>query len=203
MPFFPQQIEKRRIVRAKRPYSKGSLKRQLALRTPEVKDVVLSRNVPTLDSLTGGNLTQAALFSNIIQGTQNTNRIGDKIRVLSIEISGSVAGIGGQSLATLICPNNAQRDPQLTDFGDQVGNYYDLSHGWELYRFIRDAASKTVEQGFKYTFPMGMVVSYDPPSEAFPFGQVSKNEVYAVHVNTTNADISGINYTIRIRFVDV
>jgi len=189
--------------RKRRKIARPTLTRALAMRKPEVKDVVLSRNLPDLDSLPEGNISALPLFSNIVQGNGNTNRIGDKIRVLSIEIAGAVAGAASSSLCTLVCPNNAQRDPKITDFGSQIGNHYDLSHGWELYRFIRDAAGLTIEQGFKYTFPLGMVVSYEPPSEEFPFGITSKNEVYACHVNSTNTDINGINYTIRIRFVDV
>jgi len=189
--------------RKRRKVSRTTLTRALALRKPEVKDIVLSRNLPQLDSLPGGNLVNGSLFSNIVQGSGNTNRIGDKIRVLSIEISGYVAGTSSSCLATLVCPNNSQRAPQLSDFGDQVGNYYDLSYGWELYRFIRDPIMKTVEQGFKYTFPLGMVVHYDQPTEDFPFGRVSKNEVWSTIINSTNNDVAGINYTIRIRFVDV
>jgi len=186
----------------RRRVSKPSLTRALALRKPEVKDVVLTRQISSLDATAEGTVNRVGIFSPIVQGTLNSNRIGDKIRVLSIQVTGRVTGINENTSFQLLCPNNSQRLPVITDFAQGLGNLYDLSNGWVLCNFVRDAAGQTI-MNYTHKFPLGMVVHYDQPSEAFPAGQVSKNEVYATNINTTTSDITGINYSIRIRFVDV
>lgn len=186
----------------RRKVSKPTLTRALALRKPEVKDVVLTRTIDSLDASAGGTVNRVGIFAPILQGVKNSNRIGDKIRVLSIQVTGRATGINENTSFQLICPNNATRVPQISDFAQGLGNLYDLSNGWVLTNFVRDAAGKTIIN-YTHTFPLGMIVHYDQPSESFPDGQVSKNEVYATNINTTTSDITGINYSIRVRFVDV
>ena len=179
--------------------AKSKLTRALALRTPEIKDVVLVRNIAQLNNL---DINASGVFAAIEQGPLGSNRIGDRIRVLSIEVCGRVWGLEGVSTFSMVCPKDASRPPLLTDYGAAIGGQYDLSRGWSLHHSLRDPAALAVLQETNvFKFPLGMVVCYNPPSEGDP-NSVNKNEVYACHINRTGANTTGISYTIRVKFVD-
>jgi len=201
MPFFPHQLGSsgsRRIVRAKRPTRKARLNRQLALRTPEVKDVTLNRTIAQLDNNSSSCLP---IFETILQGAAGNQRIGDRIRVLSIEISGRAMGDVNNSVFQFVCPNISTRTPALSDFTSAVGNLYDLSRGWVVMYFLRDSGSLNALQTMKKTFAKGMLVTYDPDiGESTQV--VTKNEVYACNINRTGVNVTNISYSIRIRYVD-
>jgi len=201
MPFFPADLAgygPRRIVRAKRPSRKARLNRQLALRMPEVKDVTLQRTIAQLDN---NSISSAPIFETILQGAAGNQRIGDRIRVLSIEIAGRPMGDVNNSTFTFVCPKIATRTPLLADFTNSVGTLYDTSRGWVLMHFVRDSGNLNALQTMKKTFPKGMLVTYDPD-----IGEttqvVTQNEVYAVNVNRTGVNVTNISYAIRIRYVD-
>lgn len=184
----------------RRRYTKPSINKTLALRKPEVKDVVFSRSISSIDA---GDINAAGLFNGITQGVKNSNRIGDRIRVLSIEVCGNVFGTSGFSTFSVVCPNRADRVPEAADFGTQIGKLYDSSNGWNLMHYVRDPGSLLALQKTSYRFPLGMVVHYDQPSEAEPNGFVSKNEVYMCHLAPPLDDANDISYTVRVRFVDI
>lgn len=183
----------------RRRISKAKLTRSLVLAKPEVKDIVFNRVINLVDA---GQISAAGIFGGITQGVLNSNRIGDRIRVLSVEVCGNVFGSNGSLTFSAVCPNRADREPERADFGGTVGALYDHSNGWELMHFIRDPASLATLQKTTYKFPLGMVVHYDQPSELEPNGQVSKNEVYFCHIPDPSNDGLDIKYTVRIRFVD-
>jgi len=201
MPFFPADLSgygPRRVVRAKRPSRKTRLNRQLALRTPEIKDITLSRSIAQLDN---GGITSSPIFETIVQGNAGNQRVGDRIRVLSIEISGRPMGEVNNSTFTFICPKLSSRTPLLGDFTPAVGTLYDTSRGWVVMHFVRDSGSINALQTMKKTFPKGMLVTYDP--DILEGTQtVTQNEVYAVNVNRTGVNVTAISYSIRIRYVD-
>jgi len=201
MPFFPADLVNygpRRVVRAKRPSRKTRLNRQLALRTPEIKDVTLSRVIAQLDN---GAITSAPIFEQIAQGTAGNQRVGDRIRVLSIEISGRPMGEVNNSTFAFIRPKIATRTPVLTDFTPAVGTLYDTSRGWVVMHFVRDSGSINALQTMKKTFSKGMLVTYDPDILEGP-QVVTQNEVYATNINRTGVNVTAISYSIRIRYVD-
>lgn len=180
--------------------SKRKFTRQLALRKPEVKDIVLVRSIQTQNNTT---VNAEGLFKAIPHGTLGGQRLGDQIRVLSIEISGRVYGVGGiDSTFSVIRPNDATRTPLLTDFSSAIGGLYDLSRGWVLHHSFRDAQTNNVLQPTVINFPLGMVVKYDPPTEIEPNALPNKNEVFLCHVNNTGAVVNNISYSVRVRFVD-
>lgn len=179
--------------------TKPKLYRNLALAKPEIKDIVFSRTVDLVDA---GGINPGKIFSNIVQGVKSSNRIGDRIRVLSIEVCGNVFGSGGIPTFSVVCPNRADRPPQREDFGGTVGALYDTSNGWNLMHFVRDTAVFTQLQRTTYKFPLGMIVHYDQPSEAEPLGVCSKNEIYFCHIPDPNNDVNSIKYTVRVRFTD-
>lgn len=200
MPFFLNEpgYTPRRIVRAKRPSRKTRLNRQLALRTPEVKDCVVQRTIAQLDN---NAITSAPIFENILQGSAGNQRVGDRIRVLSIEVAGRAMGDVNNSTFTFVCPKIATRTPLLTDFTGTTGTLYDLSRGWVLMHFVRDSGSLNCLQTMKKTFPKGMLVTYDP-DVGETTQVVTENEVYATNVNRTGVNVTNISYSIRIRYVD-
>lgn len=184
----------------RRRYSKNTINKALVLRKPEVKDVVFSRAIDLIDS---GGINASGLFNGIVQGVKNSNRIGDRIRVLSIEVCGNVFGTSGFTTFSVVCPNRSDRVPEAADFGSQIGRLYDSSNGWNLMHYVRDPGSLLALQKTTYRFPAGMVVHYDQPSEDEPQGKCSKNEVYMCHLAPPMDDANDISYTVRVRFVDV
>jgi len=178
--------------------SKAKLSRALVLRTPEVKDITLNRTVAQLDN---NSITSSPLFEQILQGAAGNQRVGDRIRVLSIEISGRAMGDVNNATCALICPKIATRTPVLTDFTNAVGTLYDTTRGWVVMHFVRDSGSLNVLQRARYNFPKGMLVTYDPD-----IGEtaqvVTQNEVYVTQINRTGVNVTNLSYSIRIRYVD-
>lgn len=104
---------------------------------------------------------------------------------------------------SVVRPNLAQRTPVLTDWSSAIGGQYDVSRGWVLHHSFRDAQTNNVLYEPKVIkFPQGMLVKYEPPSEADPVGLPNKNEVYCCHVNNTGTNAISVSYSIRVRFVD-
>lgn len=179
--------------------AKPKLTRSLALAKPEVKDIVLSE---TIAQVNNGVIVTKGILNDITPGVGQGQRVGLRIRVLSIQISGRPWGDVNNCLFCLIVPNEAQEPPSAVDFGGAIGGYYDTNRGWVMYHKMRDGAAMQVEQDWTYTFPMGMIVHYDPPSESSPEGLVNKNQIFAVINNRTGANVTNISYSIRIRYTD-
>lgn len=203
MPFFLNEPGKypRRVVKARRPVmvKKAKLTRQLAIASPEVKDIVLSFSAAQINN---GAIATTAILNLITPGVGQGQRVGLRIRLLSLQLSGRPFGDVNNMTFQLVVPNEAQDPPAQTDFGSQIGGYYDTNKGWCMYHKMRDGANLQVEQDWTYKFPVGMLVHYDPPSELSPDGLVNKNQIYAVQNNRTGANVTNCNYCIRLRYVD-
>lgn len=178
--------------------AKAKLSRSLALRTPEVKDIILNRTIAQLDN---NSITSAPLFEQILQGATGIQRVGDRIRVLSIEISGRAMGDVNNSTCALICPKISTRTPLITDFTNAVGTLYDTTRGWVVMHFVRDSGNLNILNTKRYTFPKGMLVTYDP-DVGETTQVVTQNEVYVSNINRTGVNVTNISYSIRIRYVD-
>jgi len=177
------------------------LQQQLALRKPEVKDIVFSRTVAQVDNQ---NISVDGIFRNIDQGSTGNNRLGDQIRVLSIEICGRVYGVTAlDSTFAIVRPNNAERVPERLDWSTAIGGLYENSRGWVLHHSIRDVqTNNALFTTKKITFgATGMLVKYNPPTEANA-NLPNKNEVYMCHINNTGANVQNISYSVRVRFID-
>lgn len=178
----------------------AKLQRRVILNKPEVKDIVLSYGLPA--ALAPNTIATNNIFNRIEPGTGQGNRIGNKIRVLSIEIAGRPFGLENNGDFYLIRPNDASDAPSLPDFGTTIGALYDLTQGWPIYHVTRDGANLSVVQPKRINFPMGMVVTYAPPNIDNPSGYVNKNAVYAASLNRTGQNLIGVSYSIRVRFTD-
>lgn len=203
MPFFPNEVSKyqRRIVRARRPamVKKAKLTRQLAIASPEVKDLVLSFSTAQVNNAT---VVTTAILNQIEPGVGQGQRVGLRIRLLSLQLSGRPFGDVNNCLFSIVVPNEAKEPPSAADYGTSVGGYYDTNKGWSMYHKMRDGANLQVEQDWIYKFPVGMIVHYDPPSELEPSGAVNKNQVYTVLNNRTGVNVTNVSYSIRLRYVD-
>jgi len=169
--------------------------RALVLNKPEVKDIVINQPTKQVDN---NDIFSNNILNLIEQGVSGSNRIGDKIRVLSIEVTGRLTGDAASGTVIMHVPNQAQRVPLLTDFSTSVGTLMDLSHGWVLGTFTRDPLQKQIGK-LIYKFPKGMVVHYDRNTES---STVIKNAVLLTHPNTTGSNLTNINYSVRIRYTD-
>lgn len=191
------QVESKYTRGAKRARVVAVPLRTLALRKPEVKDVVFNRTVAQLNNTL---ISVDGLFKNIAQGSSGSNRVGDQIRVLSIEISGRVYGETAlDATFAVVRPNDAMRVPLVSDWATTIGGLYDHSRGWIIHQSFRDIQTNNVLQKRSFKFPLGLLVKYEPGQDGIP----NKNEVYLCHINNTGANATAISYSVRVRFVDV
>lgn len=181
---------------SKRTRSYKSVARSLVLNKPEVKDIVITQPTKQIDN---NDIFTNNVLNLIEQGVSGSSRVGDRIRVLSIEVTGRLCGDAASGTVHIHVPNQAQRIPLLSDFSTGVGSLMDLSHGWEMGAFTRDPLKSQVGT-IKYKFPKGMVVLYDRNSEE---SSVIKNAILITHPNATGSNLTNINYSIRIRYTDV
>jgi hypothetical protein len=166
-----------------------SLSRALALRKPEIKEYLAERVIPQLDNST----ISTTLVTDIIQGPGFSERIGDKIKVLSIEVWGHV-GAERVNWASLYCPKNNSQ-VSSTDF---VGTAQGLIHSntaWELGKF--HGYGETNCFIMKKSFPLGMDIHWNND------GVVQRNPVYLTFGNRSGLNVTLIAATFRVRYVDI
>lgn len=183
---------------SKRVRREARVNRRLILNKPEIKDIVLNQ---TIAQLNNGDINATSIFNLILQGAGSSKRVGDKIRVLSITVSGRPFGDVNNASFHMVVPNRATVAPTTADFGSTVGGLYGDSNGWSLMHYMRDTGARNVINVTK-RFPLGMLVHYDQPSEAEPDGICTKNAVWAAIVNRTGSNVTNISYSIRIRYTD-
>jgi len=180
-----------------RPYKRtkaASLSRALAIRKPELKERFFRSN----GGVAINTLVNTAL--NIPQGISSNERVGDQIRVMSVEVMGQPTnqGVG----CSIICPKNAGV-PVIGDFASGGSGYYDINKGWALAYYLPNSIQSGGSIGcsngvFKYSFKMGMIQDYDGASVPL------RNALYFCVPNNTGTAVDAVrDCTIRVLFYDV
>lgn len=156
---------------------------------PEVKELLLPFNIAQINNLG----FQAVLCTDIVQGTAANNRLGNRVKLLSIEITAK------NEFASMIvvCPKNAFISPSAANFSLSVAPFYDADQGWTLMAWQPDFPNSTVVNYgvMKKNFPNGMDVQWDGASAC-------KNHIYLCFYNRSGANAVNISGTIRLRYVD-
>jgi hypothetical protein len=161
---------------------------------PEVKELILPISVAQVNNGT----VSVTLVTQITQGTGGNQRIGNRCKLLSIEMTGRLAGLGADASALLVVPKNSILSPDLANFSDGVAPCYDADRGWTIMGFTPGSkgANTLIDYGDKvYTFTNGMHVQFDG-------GNPVKNAVFLCIVNRTGTNVTGISGNIRMRFTD-
>ena len=182
-----------------RPFKRtraASLSRALAIRKPELKEQYFRINA----AVNNGNIQVVPLT--IQRGDQSYQRIGDSIRIMSVDVLGYPAGqfANGGATTMIVCSKNSQ-PPVPTHFTAGSGCFYDINKGWTLCQYQPLSADGGGNNGcalgaFSYKFKMGMVSEY---SDDVP----QKNALWFILSNFTGAGIVGQDCHVRIRYYDV
>ena len=182
-----------------RPFKRtraASLSRALAIRKPELKEQYFRINA----QINNGNIQAVPLV--IGRGDQSYQRIGDSIRIMSVDVLGYPAGqfSTGGTTCMIVCPKNAQT-PQPAHFTAGCGSFYDINKGWTLCQFQPLSSDGGGNNGcalgaFSYKFKMGMVQEYSDDV-------TQKNGLWFILSNFTGAGIVNQDCHIRIRYYDV
>lgn len=156
---------------------------------PEVKELLLPFNIAQINNLG----FQAVLCTDIVQGTSANNRLGNRVKLLSIEITAK----NEFASMLVVCPKNAFIAPTAANFSLSVAPFYDADQGWTLMSWQPDFPNSTVVQygALKKKFPNGMDVQWDGTSAC-------KNHIYLCFYNRSGSNAVNISGTIRLRYVD-
>jgi len=183
---------------AKRARREAKLVRRTILNKPETK---VATYAITFASLATGNRLQTDLLGQIVQGDAMDQRSGTKIRVLSVNVRGRPFGDINNGDFHLIVPNRGANGTEYDDFVPAVGGHYLTENGWCIMHATRDgAAHQTIN--YTYKWPLGMIVHYDRPTTEFPAGLCTKNNIWAVIVNSSGGNMTNMSYSVRITYTD-
>ena len=182
-----------------RPFKRtraSSISRALAIRKPELKEQYFRINA----QINNGNIQVAPLT--ITRGDQSYQRIGDSVRIMSVDVIGYPAGqfSTGGATTMIVCSKNSQ-PPQPLHFTAGSGCFYDINKGWTLCQYQPLSSDGGGNNGcalgvFSKKFKMGMLQEY---SDDVP----QKNALWFILSNFTGAGITGQDCHVRIRYYDV
>jgi hypothetical protein len=155
---------------------------------PEVKELLLPFNIAQVNN-GAGSFTVA---TDIVQGTAANNRLGNRVKLLSIEVTGKMDF--GSLL--LVCPKNSFIAPSLANFSNGLVPFYDADQGWTVLAWSPDVNNQICDYGrLRKRFPNGMDVQWDGVSAC-------KNHIYLCIINRTGVNLTNISGNIRLRYVD-
>lgn len=158
---------------------------------PEVKELLVPFNILQVNN----NDVSVNLATPINQGVAGNQRIGNRVKLLSIEITGKL-DFGS---VLLVCPKNTNSPPSIGQFSNGLVPFYDADVGWTVMGFTPGALAQ-VNQIIDYgqmvkKFPRGMNLEFDA-------GTPTKNALYLCFVNRTGVNLTNVSGNIRLRFVD-
>ena len=182
-----------------RPFKRtraASISRSLAIRKPELKEQYFRINA----SINAGNLQAVPLT--IARGTESYQRIGDSIRIMSVDVLGYPAGQNSNNAVTcmIVCPKNSQT-PLPVHFTAGSGSFYDMNKGWVLCTFQPLSSDGGGNNGcalgaMSYKFKYGMCQEYSDDVQ-------QKNGLWFILSNFTGTAVTAQDCHIRIRYYDV
>lgn len=164
-----------------------SLQRKLNAITPETKIITYSSVLTIADSAAGG----VDIFALIAEGTADNERIGDKIKVKSIEIRGIHSENQDSVDLYVVNPIDHSVAPAYTDFVGSPGGHYFKNKGYEVYyKGVTTGSSVNDACNFrKYYNKSPLNVHYDSSNAP------DKNRFWCIIINR-----SGGSLTSRLSF---
>lgn len=134
-------------------------------------------------------------------GTGSSDRTGDEIRVLSIEVIGYPASLSPQAMYTaLVLPKN-NNTPSIGSFATGRASLYDRSQGTTLRHYMTQCVgndSGVIDGKMKKNFYPPLKQYYDGANTT----SIVRNAVYLVSVNFAGSTSATIDATLRMLYVD-
>lgn len=155
---------------------------------PEVKELLLPFNIAQINA----GAVSVTVATDIVQGTAANNRLGNRVKLLSIEVTGKMDF--GSLL--LVCPKNSFIAPSIANFSNGLIPFYDADQGWTVLAWSPDSQNIVCDYGARVKkFPNGMDVQWDGVSAC-------KNHIYLCIINRTGVNLTTVSGNIRLRYVD-
>lgn len=160
---------------------------------PEVKEINVLVTVP---QVVNGGFFNTNITGAINQGTAGSDRVGNRIKLLSVEVTGRACGTTGDMTMLLVVPKNSFSIVS-GNFTATVGPVFDADVGWTIGAWTRDPEKHTILQTGEMIrkFSSGMDVQWDAASPV-------KNHIFFVLKNNTGANVDNTSCNVRLRFVD-
>lgn len=158
---------------------------------PEVKELLVPFTILQVDN----NAVVNVLATPINQGVAGNQRVGNRVKLLSIEVTGQFEF--GSML--LVCPKNSTEPPLIGQFSNGKVPFFDADRGWTVFGFSPGALAQTntvMDYGqLVKRFPRGMNLEYDANTP-------TKNALFLSFVNRQGLNLTNVSGNIRLRFVD-
>lgn len=183
-----------RSARNTQAYRLARLEQKVNVLTPEKKyyTPIVTHTIPNLSF----NFLE---ITNVVNGTEDTQRLGDKIRAHHVKVTASTQTDEKFDLY-LIRPRDAGRDPLLADFAALRGGWYNPQYGWVLKHWMVGGSDADSFYGVNdvYGFKKPMLVEFGRNAGATP----AKNRLVLVVVNRSGAAIT-VQYAAQLCYTDI
>lgn len=150
---------------------------------------VATLTAPTIDSI--------SVFSGIVEGTGENERVGKHIHVKAIEISGYPCGDVVEQGEWGLCRPDAGT-LAYSDFIQCPGGRLAHNKGWTLHHVLMAPQTGTNSKGavsYRYKFKYPMRITYNN------VGSVTDNDI-RIYTKTVNNNLTNISYHVRIWYTD-
>jgi len=179
--------------RSKLNYDVAVLKKKMALRAPELKVMVVAREIAQLDN---DALSQIVLTDAIIQGTGNGERIGERIKIMKIELTGNF--MGSENADCLLVKCVSATAPQLADFSSAQGSQCNNAIARTIWRATRSTPGGPTNDSYTVSFgSSGLLVEYVDGTTA-----TKRNPLNMCNINRSGNNSLLISWTARIWYYD-
>lgn len=190
------------------------LQRQVALLKPEVKEIFTTAST--------SNVTQAAglvqYVSDVIQGTAESNRIGDTIRCTEIEVRGFISDTANVTTARLMLVKDNDSNgviPSISGTAQSILTSFSARQTYPanqtskrftiIYNEVWNGVNATLGTGNGGMIQSGPIMLRGVStfsSSAGTNADAGKNQYYLVLL-VDGADTADINAVVRLRYTDV
>lgn len=178
----------RGTVAKRNPFQKGEkfrlnrLERKVAQLSPEVK--YKSNNINVTVAAGGINIWDLTAMST---GANENNRIGDKIKLKTLAITGGPTATNAPIDFYIIRPKEANVPPVATNFEAVMGGHYVPTNGWAIRHYYlggshRDSFYRVND---RVNFKNPMIIEYADNASTHP----TKNRLYGVFINRSAAAV--------------
>ena len=126
-------------------------------------------------------------FTQIVAGTAENERLGDKVRIKSIKFSGGPTATNAPVDIHIVRPVASSSPPVLSDFGGVIGGHYHPRNGWSIRHYSLGGADRDsfyrVNERITFKNPMQVVWADNASNNP------SKNRIFGVIINQTGAAV--------------
>lgn len=170
-----------------------SIKRQINLNKGEIKKAYFNANALSV----ANSSVQVIDLTGIVQGVEDDQRIGRRIRVLSVDLRISIAA---RNLDAYLIQGYKNTTPSFTDFDSSYAAHLDQDARFEFreLKYLKELRSLTSYVFYTKRWKTGLPVHYDGPTAT----DGCRNCLFLVFKNSSGAVVSGNHYSVVVSYRD-